>query len=90
MLVMLVLCIPQHKCSHRNQLTLLSVTHQLFFTADTQLAKLVESPEEWVHHSHGPTTDDAAPDYIGSKGVGGVPPEPPIMPWAVVPGVGST
>lgn len=66
------------------------MTHHLFLSADTQLAKLVEDPEEWIHHTHRPSKDDAHPDDIGCKGVGGVTPEPPIMPWAPIPRVCCT
>ncbi len=66
------------------------MTHHLFLSADAQLAKLVEDPEEGVHHPHGPPKDDAHPDDIGCKGVGGVTPEPPIMPWAPIPRVCCT
>ena len=66
------------------------MTHHFFLSADAQLAKLVEDPEEWIHHAHGPSKDDAHPDDIGCKGVGGVTPEPPIMPWAPIPRVCCT
>ncbi len=61
------------------------MSYHFFFTANSQLAKFVQDPEEGIHHAHGPPKDDTDPDDIGCKSVGGVAPKPPIVPWAPIP-----
>ena len=58
--------------------------YQLFFSADTQQATLVQDPEERVHHAHGPTKHNQDPDDVCPKNMGGVPPKPPIRSWGPI------
>ena len=58
--------------------------YQLLVSADTKQAKFLEEKEEGVHHPHGPAKDDQNPDDICPQHMGGVPPEPPIVPGAPI------
>lgn len=54
--------------------------YQLFLSGNAQQVELVEDEEEGVHHAHSPAEQNQHPDNIGPQHMGGVSPEPPIVP----------